>query len=101
MAITTNNIFLIKQHLIGKICFIEEKYSNKKLACLVYWQDDKPMLFQIDVRMLRRLLAPRLFEKVQENDFIMECDAFVDENNNLSDIEITNIFETFDPISLL
>ena len=41
------------------------------------------------------------FEKVQENDFILECDAFVDENNNLSDIEITNIFETFDPISLL
>ena len=100
MAATTK-ILSCKQHLIGKICFIEEKYSNKKLACLVYWQDDKPMLFQIDVRMLRRLLAPRLFEKVQENDFIMECDAFVDENNNLSDIEITNIFETFDPISLL
>ncbi len=100
MAATTK-ILSCKQHLIGKICFIEEKYSNKKLACLVYWQDDKPMLFQIDVRMLRRLLAPRLFEKVQENDFILECDAFVDENNNLSDIEITNIFETFDPISLL
>ena len=100
MAATTK-ILSCKQHLIGKICFIEEKYSNKKLAGLVYWQDDKPMLFQIDVRMLRRLLAPRLFEKVQENDFILECDAFVDENNNLSDIEITNIFETFDPISLL
>lgn len=101
MVATTNNVFLIKQHFIGKICFITEKYSTNKLACLVYWQDDKPMVFQIDIRLLRRLLAPRLFEKVQEDDFIMECDAFVDENNNLSDIEITNIFETFDPISLL
>ena len=101
MAATTNNVFLIKQHLIGKICFIEEKYSNKKLACLVYWQDDKPMVFQIDIRLLRRLLAPRLFEKVQEDDFIMECDAFVGENNNLNDIEITNIFETYDHLRTL
>ena len=101
MAATTNNVFLIKQHLIGKICFIEEKYPNKKLACLVYWQDDKPMVFQIDIRLLRRLLAPRLFEKVQEDDFIMECDAFVDENNNLNDIEITNIFETYDHLRTL
>ena len=101
MAATTNNVFLIKQHLIGKICFIEEKYSNKKLACLVYWQDDKPMIFQIDIRLLRRLLAPRLFEKVQEDDFIMECDAFVDDNNNLSDIEITNIFESYDNLKML
>ena len=100
MAATTK-ILSCKQHLIGKICFIEEKYSNKKLACLVYWQDDKPMLFQIDVRMLRRLLAPRLFEKVQENDFIMECDAFVDEDNALTDIEITNIFESYDHLRML
>ena len=97
----TTKIISCKQHLIGKICFITEKYSTKKLACLVYWQDDKPMVFQIDIRLLRRLLSPRLFEKIQEDEFIMECDAFVDENNNLSDIEITNIFETFDPISLL
>ena len=101
MAATTNNVFLIKQHLIGKICFIEEKYSNKKLACLVYWQDDKPMIFQIDIRLLRRLLAPRLFAKVQEDDVIMECDAFVDDNNNLSDIEITNIFESYDNLKML
>ena len=100
MAATTK-ILSCKQHLIGKICFIEEKYSNKKLACLVYWQDDKPMVFQIDIRMLRRLLAPRLFEKVQENDFILECDAFVNENNALTDIEITNMFETYNHIRSL
>ena len=100
MTVTTK-ILSCKQHLIGKICFIEEKYSNKKLACLVYWQDDKPMIFQIDIRMLRRLLAPRLFEKVQKDDFIMECDAFVDGNNTLSDIEITNIFESYDNLKTL
>ena len=100
MTVTTK-ILSCKQHLIGKICFIEEKYSNNKLACLVYWQDDKPMIFQIDIRLLRRLLAPRLFEKVQEDDFIMECDAFVDDNNNLSDIEITNLFESYDNLKML
>ena len=90
-----------KQHLIGKICFLEEKYSTDKLACLVYWQNDKPMVFQIDIRLLRRLLAPSLFEKVQEDDFIMECDAFIDENNALTDIEITNMFEMYNHLRTL
>lgn len=90
-----------KQHLIGKICFLNEKYSTEKLACLVYWQDGKPMVFQIDIKLLRRVLAPRLFEKVQEDVYILECDAFVDEDNALTDIEITNIFESYDHLRML
>jgi len=100
MTSKTNSISS-KQHLIGKICFLEEKYSTEKLACLVYWQNDKPIVFQIGMKILKRLLAPRLFEKVQEDVFMMECDALVDDNNNLSDIEITNIYESYNNLKLL
>ena len=47
MAATTNNVFLIKQHLIGKICFIEEKYSNKKLAIFALFPANYETDFQI------------------------------------------------------
>lgn len=96
-AITNSN--LIKQHLIGKICFFDNNYSDRELACMVNWHNNKSKIFQIDVMELKKILAPFLYEKMHEDSYVMECDAFVDENNTISDIEITWLFETFNPIN--
>ena len=97
MSVITTDM-ISKKHLIGKIrIFDTGKYSNNQLACLICWENGKPIFYQVGIETMKKLIFQPLFQQVQEDDFIMECDAVVGENNVLSDIEISLIYDAYKP----
>lgn len=100
MILQTNNNFDTENigtelHLIGKLNFIKDPMSNKRIPLLECWDDNKYIVYFIEEGKFSFDLTSKLFEESKETTFIIECSAILLENNVLHDVRCSEIFKSY------
>jgi len=100
MTLQTNNNFDTENigtelHLMGKLNFIKDPLSNKRLPLLECWENNKYIVYFIEEGQFSFDLTSKLFEESKETTFIIECSAILLENNVLHDVRCSEIFKSY------
>jgi len=100
MTLQTNNNFGTENigtelHLIGKLNFIKDPLSNKRLPLLECWDNNKYIVYCIEEGQFSYDITSKLFEESKETTFIIECRAILYENNVLRDVKCSEIYKLY------
>ena len=100
MTLETNNSFNLENigtelHLMGKLNFIKDPLSNKRLPLLECWNDNKYIVYCIEEGQFSYDITSMFFEESKETTFIIECSAILHENNVLHDVKCSEIFKSY------
>ena len=84
-----------KYHFLGKIEYGITPYSNKEIAFICCWVEGRLKRYQLEDGTLERILSKKLLALTKEAEFIIECDADINEQGILCNIEYCTIYETY------
>ena len=84
-----------RYHFLGKIEYGITPYSNKEIAFICCWVEGRLKRYQLEDGTLERILSKKLLALTKEAEFIIECDADIDEQGILCNIEYCTIYETY------
>ena len=84
-----------KLHVLGKIEYVEDPFTCEELIVVSSWNKGNEVRYRLEKRLLKSKCSAELIKESKDEPFIIECEAIVDKNNVLHDIEICAIYEPY------
>ena len=81
--------------LMGKLNFIKDPLSNKRLPILECWRHGDYIIYWFEEGRFSYDITSLLFEESKETIFVLECQAIISANNVLRDIKCFEIYKQY------